>query len=67
MPTHQLEKLYYYMNARHQKIVARFGQVITFLDANTSAIPTTSLANQRQTLTDRGPGTVFGARLNLRY
>ena len=39
------------MNARQQKVLARFGQVITFLDANTSAIPPASVANQRQTLT----------------
>ena len=38
------------MNARQQKIIARFGQVLTFLDANTNTIPPAKVANQRQAL-----------------
>lgn len=38
------------MNARQQKVLARFGQVITFLDANTSTVDPASVAGQRQTL-----------------
>jgi hypothetical protein len=39
------------MNARQQKVVARFGQVLTFLDANTTLIPPSAVAGQRQLLT----------------
>jgi hypothetical protein len=39
------------MNARQQKTLARFGQVLTFLDANPSIIPATAVAKQRQLLT----------------
>jgi hypothetical protein len=38
------------MEARQQKVLARFGQVMTFLDANTSRIDPTTVANQRQVL-----------------
>jgi len=38
------------MNARQQKVLARFGQVLTFLDANTTSIPPTAVAGQRQSL-----------------
>jgi len=38
------------MNARQQKVLARFGQVLTFLDANTNTIDPASVAGQRQTL-----------------
>lgn len=38
------------MNARQQKVVERFGQVDTFLDGNTAAIPPASVAQQRATL-----------------
>jgi hypothetical protein len=38
------------MDARQQKVLARFGQVMTFLDANTSRIDPTTVANQRQVL-----------------
>ena len=39
------------MNKRQQNVLARFGQVLTFLDANTSSIPPTAVAGQRQALT----------------
>ena len=39
------------MDARQQKILSRFGQVLTFLDTNTSSIPPNSVATQRQALT----------------
>lgn len=38
------------MNARQQKVVARFGQVLTFLDGNTNAVPPDKVASQRQSL-----------------
>ena len=38
------------MNARQQKVLSRFGQVLTFLDANTSIVSPTSVATQRQML-----------------
>jgi hypothetical protein len=38
------------MEARQQKVLARFGQVMTFLSANTSRIDQTTIANQRQVL-----------------
>ena len=38
------------MKARQQKVLARFGQVLTFLDTNTSSIPPTSVASQREAL-----------------
>ena len=38
------------MNARQQKVLARFGQVLTFLDANTTSIPPSAVAGQRQSL-----------------
>ena len=38
------------MNQRQQKTVDRFGQVLTFLDANTKDIPATAVAGQRQVL-----------------
>jgi len=39
------------MEARQQKVLARFGQVLTFLDANTSIIPPSAVATQRDVLT----------------
>ena len=39
------------MEAKQQKALARFGQVLTFLDANTSLIAATAVASQRQVLT----------------
>jgi hypothetical protein len=39
------------MEAKQQKVLARFGQVLTFLDANTSLIPPSAVATQRQVLT----------------
>ena len=38
------------MNTRQQQILTRFTQILTFLDANASVIPTTLVAPQRQTL-----------------
>jgi hypothetical protein len=38
------------MEARQQKVLARFGQVLTFLDANTSLIDPSAVASQRQVL-----------------
>jgi hypothetical protein len=40
----------YSMNARQQKVLARFGQVLTFLDANASSVTPASVATQRQAL-----------------
>ena len=38
------------MEVRQQKMVSRFGQVLTFLDSNASIIPADKVAAQRQTL-----------------
>jgi hypothetical protein len=38
------------MNARQQKTITRFNQIIDFLDANTSVVPATLAAPQRQML-----------------
>ena len=38
------------MEAKQQKVLARFGQVLTFLDTNTSLIPPSAVATQRQVL-----------------
>ena len=38
------------MDKRQQKVLQRFGQVLTFLDTNTSTIPPAAVAAQRQTL-----------------
>lgn len=38
------------MNARQQKVLARFGQVLTFLDGNATTVPPEKVASQRQTL-----------------
>jgi hypothetical protein len=38
------------MNARQQKVLARFGQVLTFLDGNTSIVPATAVGGQRRAL-----------------
>jgi len=39
------------MNARQQKKLVRFGQVLTFLDANPQIIPPAAVSGQRQSLT----------------
>jgi hypothetical protein len=39
------------MEAKQQKVLARFGQALTFLDANTSLIPPNAVASQRDVLT----------------
>ena len=38
------------MDSRQQKVLQRFGQVLTFLDENRSTIPPNAVAAQRQTL-----------------
>lgn len=38
------------MEARQQKVLARFGQVMTFLDGNTTRVVPATVANQRQVL-----------------
>lgn len=50
MRAHQSKENHYYMNARQQKILSRFGQVLTFLDANTNTVPPVTVATQRQLL-----------------